>query len=121
MVNLSKLSKDELLATGFKNTSIARNFLKDILNTKAQKFKKDELINKLTSEFQKFQNFGIDLNEANKSANKAKLTTNKAETIVKKGEQDLYDFTKEERDKQRNEAKEELKTGRKKKKQVKKL
>jgi len=80
---LSKLSKDELLATGFKNTSIARNFLKDILNTNAQKFKKDELINKLTSEFQKFQNFGIDLNEANKSANKAKLTTNKAENIVK--------------------------------------
>ena len=56
------------------------------------------------------------MNEANKTANKTKLTSNKAETIVKKGEQDLYDFTKEERDKIRNEAREELKTGRKKKK-----
>jgi phosphotransferase system IIB component len=63
----------------------------------------------------------LDLNDANKSANKAKLTTNKAENIVKKGEQDLYDFTKEERDKQRNEAREELKTGRKKKRQAQKL
>ena len=114
MVNLKKLTKEELHATGFKNVSKARNCLKDILNTKAQKFKKDKLINKLTSEFNKFQNFGIDLNEANKTANKANLTSNKAENIVKKGEQDLYDFTKEERDKQRNEAREELKTERKK-------
>ncbi len=65
MVNLSKLSKDELRATGFKNISTARNYIKDILKTKAQKFKKEELINKLTSEFNKFKNFGIDLNEAN--------------------------------------------------------
>ena len=121
MVNLSKLSKDELRATGFKNVSTARNFLKDILKTKSQKFKKDELINKLTYEFNKFQNFGIDLNDANKTANKATLTTKKTESIVKKGEQDLYDFTKEERDKQRNEAREELKTGRKKKKAGKKI
>ena len=45
----------------------------------------------------------------------------KAESAVKKGEQDLYDLTKEERDKQRNEAREELKTGRKKKKAGKKI
>ena len=70
MVNLSKLTKSELEATGFKNRSVARNFLKDILKTKAQKYKKDELINKLTSEFNKFKDFGIDLNEANKAANK---------------------------------------------------
>ena len=44
MVNLSKLTKAELQSTGFKNTSTARNFLKDILKTKAQKYKKDELI-----------------------------------------------------------------------------
>ncbi len=56
--------------------------LKDILKTKAQKCKKDELINKLSSEFNKFKNFGIDLNEASKTANKAKLTTKKAENIV---------------------------------------
>jgi hypothetical protein len=84
MVNLSKLTKAELQSTGFKNTSTARNFLKDILKTKAQKYKKDELINKLKSEYNKFQDFGIDLNEANKTANKAKLTTKKAENIVKK-------------------------------------
>ena len=50
MVNLSKLTKAELQSTGFKNTSTARNFLKDILKTKAQKYKKDELIKKLSSE-----------------------------------------------------------------------
>jgi hypothetical protein len=82
--------------------------IKDILKTKSQKFKKDELINKLTSEFNKFKDFGIDLNDANKTANKANLTTKKAYNTVKKGEQDLYDFTKEERDTQRNEAKEKI-------------
>ena len=81
MVNLKELTKKELQSIGSKNLSIARNFLKDILNTKAQKFKKDKLINKLTSEFNKFQNFGIDLNEANKTANKANLITKKAENI----------------------------------------
>ena len=50
MVNLSKLTKAELHATGFKNTSTARNFIKDILKTKARKFKKEALIDKLTSE-----------------------------------------------------------------------
>ena len=80
-MNLSKLTKAELHATGFKNTSTARNFIKDILKTKAQKFKKEALIDKLTSEFNKFKNFGIDLNEANKTANKANLITIKAENI----------------------------------------
>ena len=121
MVNLKNLSKAELQATGFKNVSTARNFIKDILKTKSQKFKKDELINKLTSEFNKFKDFGIDLNDANKTSKKAELAGKKAESAVKKGEQDLYDLTKEERDKQRNEAREELKTGRKKKKAGKKI
>ena len=116
MVNLKNLSKAELQATGFKNVSTARNFIKDILKTKSQKFKKDELINKLTSEFNKFKDFGIDLNDANKTANKATLTTKKAESIVKKGEQDLYDLNKEERDKDRKENKDKLLTERKKKK-----
>ncbi len=82
MVNLSKLTKDELRATGFKNVSTARNYIKDILKTKAQKFKKEELINKLTSEFNKFKNFGIDLNEANKISKKTELTSKKVETAV---------------------------------------
>ena len=47
MVNLSKLTKAELHATGFKNTSTASIFIKDILKTKAQKFKKEALIDKL--------------------------------------------------------------------------
>jgi hypothetical protein len=50
-------------------------------------------MNKLTSEYNKFQIFGIDLNEANKTVKKAELTGKKAEISVKKGEQDLYDFT----------------------------
>ena len=79
------------------------------------------MINKLTSEFNKFKDFGIDLNDANKTSKKAELAGKKAESAVKKGEQDLYDLTKEERDKQRNEAREELKTGRKKKKAGKKI
>ncbi len=70
MVNLSKLTKVELQSTGFKSTSTAR-ILKRYIKKKAQKFKKDELINKLKSEFNKFKNFGIDLNDANKTANKA--------------------------------------------------
>ena len=84
MVNLSKLTKAELHSTGFKNTSTARIFLKDILKTKAQKYKKDELIKILTSECNKFQDFGIDLNEANKTANKAKLATKKQKTQLKR-------------------------------------
>jgi hypothetical protein len=108
MVNLSKLSKDELHATGFKNVSTGRNYIKDVLKTKAQKFKKEELIKKLTSEFNKFKDFGIDLNKANKTSKKAELAGKKEESAVKKGEQDLYDFLKEERDKIRNELKSEL-------------
>ena len=98
MVNLSKLTKAELQATGFKNTSTARNFLKDILKTKAQKYKKDELIDKLSSEFNKFKNFGIDLNEANKTTNKAKLATKKAENAIKKGKQDLKEIKNKDRE-----------------------
>ena len=121
MVNLKNLSKAELQATGFKNVSTARNFIKDILKTKSQKFKKDELINKLTSEFHKFKDFGIDLNDANKTSKKAELAGKKAESAVKKGEQDLYDFTKEERDKQRNELKSKLVKERKQNKAGKKI
>ena len=87
MVNLSKLSKDELRATGFKNISTARNYIKDISKTKAQKFKKEELINKLTSEFNKFKNFGIDLNEANKISKKTELISKKTDNIFKQNEQ----------------------------------
>ena len=66
------------------------------------------MINKLKSEYNKFQNFGIDLNEANKTTNTVKLTTKKAENLINKGEQDLYDLTKDERDKNRKETKDKL-------------
>ena len=121
MVNLKKLTKAELQATGFKNVSIARIFFKDILKTKSQKFKKDELINKLTSEFNKFKKIVIDLNDAHKTTTKTTLTTKNAEKTVRQGEQDLYDFTKEERDKNRKETKDKLLTERKKKRQAIKL
>ena len=83
MFNLQKLTKAELQTTGFKNVSIARKILKDILKTKSQKFKKDELINKLTSEFNKFNNVGIDLNDAHKTTTKTTLTTKNAEKTKK--------------------------------------
>ena len=51
---------------------------------------------------------------------KAKLPTKQAEKIVKSGEQDTYDFNKEERDKDRNETKNKLLTERKKNKAGKK-
>ena len=41
------------------------------------------MINKLTSEFNKFKFFGIDLNDAHKTTTKSKLTK-QAEKIVKK-------------------------------------
>ncbi len=40
MVNLSKLTKAELQSTGFKNTSTARNDLKDVLKQKPKKLKR---------------------------------------------------------------------------------
>ena len=76
------------------------------------------MINKLTSEFNKFKDFGIDLNDANKTTTKVELTTKKAEKTVKKGEQDIYDLNKDERDKTRKETKDKLLTERKQRKQV---
>ena len=43
-------------------------------------FKKEASTNKLTSEFNKFKDFGIDLNDAHKTSTKTK----KSEKIVKK-------------------------------------
>jgi hypothetical protein len=52
-------------------------------------------MNKSTSEFNKFKDFGIDLNDVNKTANKAELASKKAQNSVRTGEQDLYDFTRD--------------------------
>ncbi len=40
IVNLYKLTKAELQSTGFKNTSTARNVLKDILKKKPKNIKR---------------------------------------------------------------------------------
>ncbi len=57
------------------------------------------MIHKLSSEFNQFKNFGIDLNEANKTANKVKLTTKKAENIVKKGKEDIQEIKNKDKEK----------------------
>ena len=64
MVQISKLTKNEIKQTGFNNRSIAAKFMKTVLNKKARDFKKkEELINTLKKEYNKMKNFGIDLNE----------------------------------------------------------
>ncbi len=57
------------------------------------------MIKNLSSEFNKFKNFGIDLNEANKTANKAQLTIKKAENAIKIGKQDLKDIKNKDKEK----------------------
>ena len=65
MVQISKLTKNEIKQTGFNNLSIAAKFMKTVLNKKAKDFKKKEdLINTLKKEYNKMKNFGIDLNES---------------------------------------------------------
>ena len=67
MVQISKLSKDEIKSTGFNNKAIASKFMKTVLNKKARDFKKKEdLIKTLTKEYKKMADFGIDLNETSK-------------------------------------------------------
>jgi hypothetical protein len=59
--------------TGFKNRSIAGNFMKEVLNKKARDFKKKEdLIKTLKKEYTKMMNFGIDLNENSRMDSKIK-------------------------------------------------
>jgi hypothetical protein len=82
MVQITKLSKEELKDTGFQNKAIASRFLKTVLNKKSKDFKKkDELINTLKKEYNKMKNFGIDLNETSKverKVNKVKKTAKKS-------------------------------------------
>jgi esterase/lipase len=82
MVQVTKLSKEELKETGFQNKAIASRFLKTVLNKTPKDFKKkDELINTLKKEYNKMKNFGIDLNETSKierKVNKVKKTAKKS-------------------------------------------
>jgi len=81
MVQISKLTKNEIKQTGFNNRTIADKFMKTVLNKKARDFKKKvDLINTLKKEYNKMKNFGIDLNEnaqAEKKENKIKTTAEK--------------------------------------------
>ena len=73
MVQISKLTKNEIKQTGFNNRSIAAKFMKTVLNKKAKDFKKkEELINTLKKEYNKMKNFGIDLNETAQTEKKEK-------------------------------------------------
>ena len=64
MVQISKLTKNEIKETDFNNDSITAKFMKTVLNKKAKDFKKkEELINTLKKEYNKMKNFGIDPNE----------------------------------------------------------
>ena len=89
MVQISKLTKNEIKETGFNNRSIAGKFMKEVLNKKARDFKKKEdLIKTLKKEYTKMKNFGIDLNENSRMDSKIKKigkTTTKA-----KGELENY-------------------------------
>ena len=89
MVQISKLTKNEIKQTGFNNRSIAAKFMKTVLNKKARDFKKkDDLINTLKKEYNKMKNFGIDLNENAQEEKKLK----KIEKTIKTGYKQKEDF-----------------------------
>ena len=91
MVQISKLTKNEIKQTGFNNRSIAAKFMKTVLNKKARDFKKkDDLINTLKKEYNKMKNFGIDLNENAQAEKKLK----KIEKTIKTGYKKKEEFEK---------------------------
>jgi hypothetical protein len=95
MVQISKLTKNEIKQTGFNNRSIADKFMKTVLNKKARDFKKKEdLIKALKQEYNKMKNFGIDLNENAKAERKFK----KIEKTTTKAKEKLQTLRKNRRD-----------------------
>ena len=91
MVQISKLTKNEIKQTGFNNRTIAAKFMKTVLNKKARDFKKkDYLINTLKKEYNKMKNFGIDLNENAQAERKLK----KIEKTIKTGYKQKEEFEK---------------------------
>ena len=91
MVQITKLTKNEIKQTGFNNRSIAAKFMKTVLNKKARDFKKKEdLINTLKKEYNKMKNFGIDLNENAQAERKL----NKIEKTIKTGYKQKEEFEK---------------------------
>ena len=91
MVQISKLTKNEINQTGFNNRSIAAKFMKTVLNKKSRDFKKKvDLINTLKKEYNKMKNFGIDLNENAQAERKL----NKIDKTIKTGYKQKADFEK---------------------------
>jgi hypothetical protein len=91
MVQISKLTKNEIKQTGFNNRSIADKFMKTVLNKKSRDFKKKvDLINTLKKEYNKMKNFGIDLNENAQAERKL----NKIDKTIKTGYKQKADFEK---------------------------
>ena len=96
MVQISKLTKNEIKETGFNNRTIANKFMKTVMNKQARDFKKkEELINVLKKEYNKMKNFGIDLNESAQMDRKIKKigkTTTKAKeeyVTIRKDRKDI--------------------------------
>jgi hypothetical protein len=91
MVQISKLTKNEIKQTNFNNHSITTKFMKTFLNKKVRDFKKkDDLINTLKKEYNKMKNFGIDLNENAQTERKL----NKIEKTIKTGYKQKEEFEK---------------------------
>ena len=96
MVQISKLTKNEIKQTGFNNRSIAAKFMKTVLNKKAKDFKKkEELINTLKKEYNKMKNFGIDLNENaqhDRKHNKIEKTVIKIANVAKNQKEEFEKY-----------------------------
>ena len=86
MVQISKLTKNEIKQTGFNNRSIAAKYMETVLHKKPKEIKKKEdLIKLLKNEYNKMKNFGIDLNETSQADRKIK----KIEKTVTKGKKEI--------------------------------
>ena len=95
MVQITKLSKDEIKETGFNNRSIASRFMKTVLKKAPKDFKKkEELISTLKKEYKKMKDFGIDLNDTSKverKVNKIQKTNTKSKERFEKLRNDRKD------------------------------
>ena len=100
MVQITKLSKNEIKQTGFKNKTIAKEFMKEIINKRANKFKtKEALIKELKKGYDNLLNLGFDYNkkgEEIKKEKKYKEEVRKLRVNNKKIDDFLVDYETEE-------------------------
>ena len=89
MVQISKLTKNEIKQTGFNNRSIATKYMETVLHKKPKEIKKKEdLIKLLKNAYNNMKNFGIDLNETSQAERKIK----KIEKTIKTGYKQKEEF-----------------------------